>query len=553
MALDPVLNFAKVTVSTGYDDSATSVVLSSGGGAKLPQPSTDGAFNLVWWNSTDYADPSDDPNREIVRCTARSTDTLTVTRAQESIAATTKNTGGKTYSMILALTAKMISDIVSNFFSPLNYGTTAWGAGSPFTWTMNSDSTNKPTIAFGNGTVTFTAIGVTYSFSNSASQLQINQTSSSGTEWVSGNPTGLIWINDDRTGTTVNEKEESSLVIDVAQTGIGYGFWNKGKTYLSGDLSIVENILMVAGAQIQFGNAGSAIRDLATDGVHIGIFGSSAGYSNRNIIICDADFINYNFDHSTQSSNPTVFIHSVTDPDTDNTQWLSLTHDQTNGVITTGKGNISLVPAGAGVTLPTGKNLTLGTTQWNSGDSIDGTKLASMTSAQLAAILSDESGTDKVAFTTSPVFTTPNIGVATATSVNFAVASGAGTYTGNTLTVTSTETQAIGDAVKIDSNGKAHLAKADAIANASAVLLAATAVTNSAANTYLLPGGTLKLSSSPSWTVGGLIYLSTTGTTTNTLTQTAPTGTNNVIQVLGVAIAADTILFQPSLLQVEHT
>jgi hypothetical protein len=107
--------------------------------------------------------------------------------------------------------------------------------------------------------------------------------------------------------------------------------------------------------------------------------------------------------------------------------------------------------------------------------------------------------------------------------------------------------------VQIDSSGHAHLAKADVIANASACLISAGAVSGSGSNTYLLPNGTCKLASSPSWTVGGLIYLSITGTTGNTLTQTAPSSTNNSIQILGVALAADTFLFQPSLVQVEHT
>lgn len=113
--LDPVKNFAKVTVSTGYDASATSIALTSGQGAKLPAPSTDGSFNLVWWNSTDYSDPSDDPNVEIVRCTARSTDTLTVTRAQESTSASTKNTSAKTYKMVLAPTKKLVDDIGTSY------------------------------------------------------------------------------------------------------------------------------------------------------------------------------------------------------------------------------------------------------------------------------------------------------------------------------------------------------------------------------------------------------------------------------------------------------
>lgn len=111
MALDPVKNFAEVEVSTGYDAAATSIVLSSGEGTKLPDPSSDGEFNLVWFNYTDYPNPADDPNVEIVRVTAKATDTLTVTRAQESTSATTKNTADKTYYMVLSITKKMIDDI----------------------------------------------------------------------------------------------------------------------------------------------------------------------------------------------------------------------------------------------------------------------------------------------------------------------------------------------------------------------------------------------------------------------------------------------------------
>lgn len=109
MALDNAKNFAKATVSTGYDASATSIVLVSGHGAKLPTA----PFNAVWWNSSDYADPADDPNVEIVRVTNISTDTLTVTRAQESTTATAKNVAGKTYKIIAGATAKLISDIAA--------------------------------------------------------------------------------------------------------------------------------------------------------------------------------------------------------------------------------------------------------------------------------------------------------------------------------------------------------------------------------------------------------------------------------------------------------
>ncbi len=111
MSLDPVKNFAKVTVSGGYDSDDTEITLVSGEGSKLPNPSTDGEFNLIWWDATNFQDPSDDPNVEIVRCTARSTDVLTVTRAQEGTSASNKNTSGSTYKMVLALTKKTMDDI----------------------------------------------------------------------------------------------------------------------------------------------------------------------------------------------------------------------------------------------------------------------------------------------------------------------------------------------------------------------------------------------------------------------------------------------------------
>jgi hypothetical protein len=108
---DPVKNFAKVIVSTIYDAAAVTIVLAAGEGAKLPAPATDGAFNLVWYNFTDYPDPSDDPNVEIVRVTARTIDTLTVTRAQEGTTASTKSEAGKTYKMLLGLTKKSADEV----------------------------------------------------------------------------------------------------------------------------------------------------------------------------------------------------------------------------------------------------------------------------------------------------------------------------------------------------------------------------------------------------------------------------------------------------------
>lgn len=103
--MDTAKNFAKGTLSTGYDDEATSIVLIGGDGAKFPAV----PFNAVWWNATDYPDPADDPLVEVVRVTARATDTLTITRAQESTAASVHDIEGKTNRLIAPLTAKLIN------------------------------------------------------------------------------------------------------------------------------------------------------------------------------------------------------------------------------------------------------------------------------------------------------------------------------------------------------------------------------------------------------------------------------------------------------------
>jgi hypothetical protein len=104
----PVLNFAKVQVSTGYDSVATSVTLITGHGSRLPNAFP---YPLVWFNATSYPDPSDDPDVEIVTVTNRVADILTITRGVEGTTASNKNTSGVTYKMVQSLTAAMWDSI----------------------------------------------------------------------------------------------------------------------------------------------------------------------------------------------------------------------------------------------------------------------------------------------------------------------------------------------------------------------------------------------------------------------------------------------------------
>jgi hypothetical protein len=140
--LDPVKNFAKATLVSGYAAGVTSIVVSSGEGAEFPDPATDGAFNLVWWNSSDYGDPADDPLKEIVRCTARSTDTLTITRAQEGTSDNNHNIVGKTYKIALPFTKKEHDEIAIQYKTvSVSAGAAAGTAGNILVTTGATDRT----------------------------------------------------------------------------------------------------------------------------------------------------------------------------------------------------------------------------------------------------------------------------------------------------------------------------------------------------------------------------------------------------------------------------
>ena len=104
MPLDNARNFSKVNVSGGYDSSAITIALPPGQTLKLPTP----PFNAVWFDSTNFPDPADDPRVEIVRITNITGSHLHIHRAQEGTTATPKNNAASLYKLIAGLTAKVI-------------------------------------------------------------------------------------------------------------------------------------------------------------------------------------------------------------------------------------------------------------------------------------------------------------------------------------------------------------------------------------------------------------------------------------------------------------
>lgn len=120
------------------------------------------------------------------------------------------------------------------------------------------------------------------------------------------------------------------------------------------------------------------------------------------------------------------------------------------------------------------------------------------------------------------------------------------TESGVIATLTAGESLVFGDVVYMKSDGKMGKADADAIATSYVEAMALATIANDATGKFLLIG--FVRNDAWSWTVGGRIYLSTTA---GGLTQTAPSGTDDVVQDLGVATHADRMLFRPNSAQIE--
>ena len=120
---------------------------------------------------------------------------------------------------------------------------------------------------------------------------------------------------------------------------------------------------------------------------------------------------------------------------------------------------------------------------------------------------------------------------------------------GMTTTFTAATNVVFGDVCYIDSAGKMEIGDADAIASSSCIGMAIATISADASGNFLLVG--IACDTDWDWTVGGIVYLTVTGTSTNTLSQTAPTATDDVVQIMGVATHADRMYFKPELVQIE--
>lgn len=127
------------------------------------------------------------------------------------------------------------------------------------------------------------------------------------------------------------------------------------------------------------------------------------------------------------------------------------------------------------------------------------------------------------------------------------VLSADGAYSGMTITGVAGTTLAFGDLVYLAvADSRWELVDADAVATAGAVLTGIcvlAAAGDGSATTILLKGNIRADSKFPALTVGAQVYASTTP---GEVQVAQPSGTDDVVHVIGFALTADSIIFNPS-------
>ena len=126
--------------------------------------------------------------------------------------------------------------------------------------------------------------------------------------------------------------------------------------------------------------------DTTTD--QSGVFPSD-GAGNQ-LIIANSAYASSDFDHIA-ATNPTLYIQSDEDPDTDNTQYQALSHDKSNAVVEIGEGSLERQVAGVSVNDEASISLPDSASGWGFVQVGDGQEYAlfSFTSAAVVTLVSN--------------------------------------------------------------------------------------------------------------------------------------------------------------------
>jgi len=160
-------------------------------------------------------------------------------------------------------------------------------------------------------------------------------------------PTLFIHSASQATDEWISLSHNQTKAVIGSGTG-GYEF-SGGNAVFAGGVTLVDDVPHSFGSSpncvIKYSTAQT---DGAATPAHALLLGTHA--DSYTLLIVNQTYQNRDFDAGAES-NPTIKIFSATDPNSDNTQWVSLSHNQTDASINWGTGVIDF--AGGSVTAST--------------------------------------------------------------------------------------------------------------------------------------------------------------------------------------------------------
>jgi hypothetical protein len=399
--------------------------------------------------------------------------------------------------------------------------------------------------------------------------LFIQSANQSLTEWLS--------LAHDQTHARLNTGT-GAVCIGTGTPGVATG---AGDLFVTGDIELVDTLYLKNDKPVVFGNVGYCQMKFSTVQTPDTLMIGTASISNS-LIIAELGDLVFDFAHALQT-NPTLFGHSANQS---TTEWWSLTHNQTDAVLTSGAGALSLAPASGAVNLVVSQAAATSMlvnnasdnaaadsqTEWRSGTSVESSLIVGQrNTAYTTAVYRDRgymiTDTDSLGILIAARKTTGTIdfyaGESTPTNKRISVTSSGvsmgdaaqtlydvapasdHTATGDTVSATvDTNATGISAALYQASDGNWDEAKADAIAT---MPCRALALESGTGTKLILRRGWIR-DDSWAWTPGAPVYVSTT---TGALTQTKPSTTGDQVQIVGYAETADILDFNPSTVIVE--
>lgn len=379
--------------------------------------------------------------------------------------------------------------------------------------------------------------------------LPVVSTLALGTQYVIvNNSSGNVTVNSSGgNAVTVLVGSTSTVVTSIATSGTGAAVWSSsysGANVASGKKLTVSNTLTFTGtdsSSVAFGTGGTVLYS-----------GGALGTPSSGTVTNLTGTASININGTVGATTPSTVVGTTI---TANTMFAADANDGSvlgaagtafsdlflaeTGVINWDSGDLTLTQSGDTLTVAGGDLLVT---------------TAGTAATSVATLQGTQTMTNKTL--TSPTLTTPSafttggaITLAENTSIALDPAGSAdGKYSGTTVTGTGGATIAFGDLVTLDKDDSRWelvdvSVAAAATGDARGIMgIAVTSSSDGGAITVLLQGIVRADANFPALTIGAAVYATTAGD----ITVTQPSTTDHVIRVMGFALTADEIYFNPS-------